>query len=188
MAAVLWGLLGVFAGVAAVAVAAMATPVRLGLVMRTEPEWHVDAVMRLFAGLTPPIPLRDADRARKEKKKKAKPKKKRRDRSRMAVRLPRILAAVPRLLIDLITVIHVDRLAVDAEIGFDDPADTGQLFGLLYAVRYARRSDSPVSIDVRPDFTQRRFSGAIDAEVRFVPVAFVPPGVRFAWRAFGPRP
>lgn len=84
--------------------------------------------------------------------------------------------------------IHVERLAVDGVLGLDDPADTGQLFGVVTAARYALPARGPVSIALQPDFAGPSASGTIEACLRFIPIALVPPVTRFAWRVFGTRP
>ncbi len=98
-----------------------------------------------------------------------------------------MIAAAPQLLTGLLRPIRLVRLKVDADIGLVDPADTGLLFGLLAAVSYSRPHTSAVSIAIRPNFTGPRASGELDAALSFIPIAFVPPGVRYALRALGSR-
>lgn len=169
-----------------IVVAALATPIKIGVSARTSPSWRLQIAARLFGGLTPPIPIHDSARPRRERKRRA-PKKKQPVLSRRAAaRIPRVIAASPSLLAGLLRPVHLERLAVDADVGLADPADTGHLFGLLAAANYARPPNSAVSIAVRPDFTGPRAAGELDAVVSFVPVAFLPAGLRFAWRVFGP--
>ena len=89
-------------------------------------------------------------------------------------------------LIGLLRAIHVEQLIVDADIGFKDPADTGQVYGALTPLIWAIPPTSRFSVNVRPDFDQSTFSGRLDTTLSFVPVAFVPPIARFGWHAFGP--
>jgi hypothetical protein len=102
--------------------------------------------------------------------------------------MPRAMGAAPQLLAGLLRPVHFERLAIDADIGLADPADTGQLYGMLAAAEHALPRPARVSIIVRPDFSGSRISGEADAALSFIPLLLIPPGVRFAWRVFGPRP
>ena len=98
-----------------------------------------------------------------------------------------MISAAPHLLAGLLRSIHLQYLNADVDIGFPDPADTGQVVGLLAPVLYSRRPTDAVHIAVRPDFSTARFSGEIVTVLTFIPAALMPPAIRFAWRVFGPR-
>jgi hypothetical protein len=190
----LWGALWVVAWVLAIllalAIAVLATPWKLGVRLGTEPRWRLRVGLGLFGGLAPPIPLHDSARRRKAEPKPPKRQTGRRrppGRARRAKKVMRRAASAPGLLLGLLRPIHLERLAVEADIGLDDPADTGQLYGLLSAVNRARPPGSRISVAVRPDFTGPRASGELDAMLSFVPLAFVPPAVRLGWHLFGRR-
>lgn len=188
MSGLLWGLATALAALLVLAIAVLATPVKLAFVVSTSPRWRLMIAARLLGGVTPPIPIHDS--ARRRPKREKPPAKERRwaGMSRKTrASLPRAIAGAPRLVTGLLRPIHLERLAVDADIGLADPADTGQFFGWFAAATYVLPSTSALSIDVRPDFSGPRASGEVGAELSFVPVAFIPPGVRFAWRVFGPR-
>lgn len=175
----------------ALLVAALATPVRLSLALRTEPRWRLAVAMRLFGGLTPSIPVHDSDRRERRRARKTRAVKRRRRKTagrRSAARMRRVLEAGPRLFRDLLRPIRVERLSLDADLGLSDPADTGMLFGLLQALIRSMPARRVISVSVRPDFGGPRFAGVAEAELRLTPLALVAPGVRFAWRVFGPRP
>lgn len=184
---VLWFLGWVLAFVLALVVAVLATPVKFGFTFSTSPGWRLLITMRLFGGFAPVIPLHDSSRRRPKAKKKPVARRRRLPaRFRLsAARIRRGILAAPDLLAGLLRPIRLERLALDADIGLADPADTGQLFGFIAAVNHSRPAASAVSIEVRPDFTGPRASGELDAVLSFIPVAFVPPGLRFAWRVFG---
>jgi len=184
---VLWWLFLASAVLALLAIAVLTTPAKLEFALRTSPRWRMTIAARLLGGLTPPIAIHDSARlGRKDNRPTAKKKKTLAIAPHRALaRTPRVIAAAPRLMAGLLRPIHLERLRVDADIGLADPADTGRLFGLLAAVRYSWPGTSAVSIAVRPDFTGPRASGELDVELSFIPIAFVPPGVRFAWRVFG---
>ena len=182
----LWSLFATLALLLSLAVAALATPAKLSFAMRTSPTWRLRVAARLFGGLTPSIPVHDSARAgRKRRRPPAKRRRVATASRRALARAPRVIAAAPRLLADLLRPIHVERLRVDADIGLADPADTGQLFGLLAAVSHALQRAPAASIAVRPNFTGPRVSGELDAALSFIPISFIPAGARFAFRIFG---
>jgi hypothetical protein len=188
MSAALWILLAVLAIPLVLLIAVLATPVQLGCVARSAPGGQLVIYARLFGGLTPTI--RFYDSTRRNVKKKPPPAKRKKEKSKRALQgLGRVRRAIaePHLLVDFLRPIHIERLAIDADIGFADPADTGQLYGLLCPVIHSGLPASVVSIAVRPDFSGPRVSGEVVAELSFIPVAFLPPAARFAWRVWGPR-
>lgn len=188
MSGVLWGLLWASVLIVGAIVMLVVTPIRLGFTLRTAPDRRVRVTARLFGGLTPAIPIHDSAHAKRqpgtppaaEKQRQAAP---RRRRNRMM----RMVRAAPSLLGRLFRKIRIEKLNIEADIGLEDPADTGQLFGLINALVYSRPDIPRVSIAIRPDFTGRRASGDVDAELSFIPAALAPPGLRFAWTVFGPR-
>jgi hypothetical protein len=177
------------AGLLALAIAVLATPVKLGFTLRASPAWRLTVILRLLGGLAPPIPLHDSARRKpKAKKRGARPRKSPALSHRAVARIRRAVVAAPGLVAGLLRPIRLERLAIDADIGLDDPADTGQLLGLLAAATHSLPTASAMSVAVRPDFTGPRVAGEVEAVLSFIPAAFVPPGLRFAWRVFGPEP
>jgi hypothetical protein len=93
-----------------------------------------------------------------------------------------------QLWMDLVHQIHIDRFMLHARYGLDDPADTGQLCGVLVPL-HVFATVKRLDVRLTPDFDQPiaagTFSGAISVRplsVIGLLVAFVssPP----AWRAF----
>ena len=78
------------------------------------------------------------------------------------------------------------RLSAKGEYGFDDPADTGMVCGMLAPWLYSCPPGSKVSLDLYPVFGRACLSGALDATVEVTPASLIPPVWRFAWHAFGP--
>ncbi len=186
MPVALWAVLLVLAVPVVLLIAALVTPVKLDCAARSAPELRLTVIARPFGGLTPPIRIYDSARKRVRKKPPpAKPEKKPRS-SRQGLARVRRAIAKPQLLIDLLRPIRIERLMIDADIGFADPASTGEFYGMLAPVIYSSSPDSVVSVAVRPDFSGPRASGEIIAKLSFIPVAFFPPAARFAWRVFGP--
>ena len=184
----LWVLLAALSLLVLSTVAVLVTPVELAFAARTSPRWRLQIAVRLLGGLTPAIPVHDSARPPK-KAEQAKEKKEETPKAKTTAsrRAARVAAGAPQLAFGLLKPIRLTQLRVDADIGLADPADTGQLCGLLAAVTYARPPNPDISIAIRPDFTGPRASGGLDTVLSFVPVAFIPPGVRFAWQVFGAR-
>jgi len=183
--AVLWGALTVvLLAVAAIAVLAV-TPVRLRCIFCGEPGWRMVIAARLLAGIFPPIVLYDSRRRQLAARRRRRRPTKRRPSPRVR-NVSHIVREVPELIGDLLRHMHLRRLAVDADIGLGDPADTGQLFGLVRAARHLLPAAPGVSVQVRPDFEALRVSGRLAGEASFIPVAFIPPAIRFGWRVWGP--
>lgn len=111
-----------------------------------------------------------------------------------AARTPGFAARVCRLLADLQRRIGVDGFYLRTEFGFDDPADTGIVFGVMTPWLLAAHHKG-YDVRVQPDFASPRFAGALGASVHLRPVAVVavvsaflcaPPtlrALRAAWRA-----
>lgn len=192
MSAALWIFLAVLAITLVLLIAVLVTPVQIGCIAHSATGGRLMISARLLGGLTPTIRFYDSARRNVRKqppqaKQKKEKKKKKTKRAHQGLTRVRRTIAEPHLLADLLRPIHIERLAIDADIGFADPADTGQLYGLLCPVIHSGLLASPVSIAVRPDFSGPRVSGEIVAELSFIPVAFLPPAVRFAWRVWGAR-
>lgn len=191
MLAVLWIVLSLLAVLFVLAIGVLAMPVRLGFIIRSVPEWRVKVIARLFGGLIPPIAIHDSAWPSRKMKRHKTPAPKAeaatRGPRRWSPNITRAATAGPRLMADLFGLIHLEHLEVDADLGLADPADTGQLFGVLAALNQSLWPNSRVSIAVRPDFSGPRADGSLDAVLSLVPLALVPPGVRFGWRVFGPQ-
>ena len=187
MLGLVWGLLSALVVLLLLIGIVLATPVKLDFKMRTSPGWQMLVVARMIGGLTPAIAIHDSARQH-QRRKTPRAKKKKAPRShRRSARISRAMAAAPQLLSGLLRPIHLQRLAIDVDIGLADPADTGQLCGMFAAAEHALPRPAGVSIIVRPDFSGSRISGEADAALSFIPLLLIPPGVRFAWRVFGPR-
>jgi len=188
MSAALWILFWILIVLIAAIVAVVSTPVLLRIRVTGGPKWRLSVAARLFGGLTPWISFETGGgKTGAPTKPEGKQASRTRRKRRSSKWVPRAIGAAPRLISDWFGLIRLDRLAVDADIGLADPAETGQTFGWLSAVTYARPPGSRVVIDIRPDFSGPRASGELDARLRFVPIAFLPPAIRFGWHVFGPR-
>jgi hypothetical protein len=84
--------------------------------------------------------------------------------------------------------LHVDRLRLDAVFGSDDPACTGEAFGLGCVIADAIRAAWPQA-DVRlgVDFTAAQPSGSAELALRLRPVRLVPGAARVGWAVWRER-
>lgn len=94
--------------------------------------------------------------------------------------------AAPGLVGGLLRQFRILRIEAEADFGFDDPADTGAVYGLLAPFAFGLPPGTRSSVVLRPDFETPRLSGRIDATVEVTPIRLLPPALRFAWRSFGP--
>lgn len=163
------------------------TPVKLVLEMHTSPSWCMNVGMRLLGGLTPAISFSsDGSRGQIRKARKTR-KAKKAISQRSSTSVARAISVTLRFLNELFRSVHFNRLSIDADVGLADPADTGQLFGMITAAVHAMPSKQNVSIVIRPDFVEPRASGRLDAELSFVPLSLILPSIRLVWRMVGSR-
>ncbi|MCR9150710.1 MAG: DUF2953 domain-containing protein [Rhodobacteraceae bacterium] len=96
---------------------------------------------------------------------------------------PRLLHHAPVLLGGLRAVFRIERLVLSGRVGLPDPADTGQLFGVILPLSHACPSDR-VAIAVEPVFDGPAFEAEAEARLRVQPIRLLPSVVRFGWRVF----
>ncbi|MBX3636338.1 MAG: DUF2953 domain-containing protein [Rubrivivax sp.] len=214
LVALAWALAWTLALLLLAAGALVLLPVRLRLLAATEPvrQWRLE--VGLFGGLLPrwtaidsrrprrPPMSRQDDRAearsgRRDAAATARSRRPRSDspprrrawlRRQVARRIPVLLREAPALLRDLLGCVRVERLQAAGRFGLDDPADTGQAWGLvapwLYAIPGAR-----ARCDIAPDFERPGLQGRAEAQLRVVPATLLLQTLRHAWRVLrGPRP
>ena len=98
-----------------------------------------------------------------------------------------MLAALPGLIKGLLSAFHIDRLELDADFGFEDPAETGHLYGLLCPILYGIPPSPRWRIAIRPVFGQAFFRADAKGAVRVTPAALLLPVAGFVWQVWGPR-
>ena len=175
---VLVSLLGVLClGLALLAVAA-SFPVNVDFRISRNEATSVSISARFFSGNGPKISVFDSDRPRKKKlqKKREEPNRGRKNVAR------NVASEAFRLVLSLLHLVDFKRINVDADIGLGDPADTGQLFGLLTPLIYGVGAD----ISVRPVFDRACLNGMCEVTFKVTPVALLLPFARFGWQIFGP--
>jgi hypothetical protein len=75
--------------------------------------------------------------------------------------------------------LHIAELRAAIDVGLDDPADTGTLYGFTEALRAMVSLPSPVEILVRPDFERTDLRLAAVGRVRVVPLEVFVVTLRF---------
>ncbi|MEO1205498.1 MAG: DUF2953 domain-containing protein [Pseudomonadota bacterium] len=169
----------------------LSSPVIVALKFATEPRLRLQLAASPLGGAIPFVSVFDSSARQAVQKRRAQSKKKRgRDghekKHRFTKRqIARVGRAAPRFIRDLISVFRIKRFRTSIQLGLADPADTGQLLGLLAPLTYAQPPSPHRVISVRPNFDGAHLSGEADIQVRFVPFLIVPPTIRFAWRVFG---
>ena len=140
----------------------------------------------LLGGWVPGIAVVDTERPRKRKagREKEQKHKKRRRKGGGA----RFLQGLPGLVRGLLRPVRVERFILDCTFGLGDPADTGQLYGMLAPVQRgtAGLGGPGTRITLVPDFERARLEGRADVVLSLVPVRWLPPVLRFAWGTWGP--
>lgn len=78
--------------------------------------------------------------------------------------------------------VHVERLRIDAVVATDDPATTGETYGLAIALAAWMRHTWPrVDVSLEPDFIATRPRVTAEGALHLRPVRFVPGTARVAW-------
>lgn len=130
-----------------------------------------------------------APRPKKPRHRGAKPKRKRTESAMIFVRNPGMPARLLRFAKDMLRQIRVREMMLNLDLGLDDPADTGRLYGALSPVLMLAQQVPRLDLRVRPDFTQEVMQASGRGEVRVVPLAVLGVMLGFllsptCWRAF----
>lgn len=93
-----------------------------------------------------------------------------------------------RLLKGLFGTVRVQFLKIEIKLGLEDPADTAEAVGLLWAVLIPLESLSPIRSRIVPSFSEEVLEGSFEGRLRIVPIKIIPPLARFllsppTWRA-----
>lgn len=178
LAILLWLLLFVLVMVGV----ALITPTIVRVHLTTSPKVAYHVEIRVWGGLAPRVIVAKGPVAKPKPAKPKPPKTSQSKRIRGSV-----VQAVPSLIGGILHRFHFLELHIDADYGLGDPADTGQLCGLLMPLQYACPLPASVSLDLRPDFTETCLRGSATASIRVTVATLLIPIAQFIWRAFGPR-
>ncbi|MFW8635637.1 DUF2953 domain-containing protein [Cribrihabitans pelagius] len=179
-AVVLTGGLALLAGLCGLV---LFSPLHLSLVLQKETGLAFEAAIRPCGGFGPRITLRRRAKPPGTGKPARRPRKRRGGRQARPLRLA---AAALRLAAEILRRVHIRRLVAQGTFGTGDPAETGQLFGLLAPLIHAPAPCRRLRLEVEPDFARASLSGRAELDLSVVPAALLLPAARFGWRAFGP--
>lgn len=76
--------------------------------------------------------------------------------------------------------VELEVLTGRARIGLGDPAETGQMLGVLQPIIALLSRHPSIELRIEPDWTRAWLTGALRGEARVVPLGLVGPIVRFA--------
>lgn len=176
LSALLW----LLAGLALLLLLILCTPLRLHVWFNSGAASAIRVRIGLFGGLVP-IPVTPGAGPKKPKKDKAKKKKKKKRGS--GPNIPRLIRAGPRLISGLLHTIKIEKLRATVGFGFDNPADTGMVYGMLTPIERAINGHK-TRIALHPDFDRAKLDGTGEFAARFTPVTILPPLFGFGWNVF----
>lgn len=197
MLTVLFVLLWLIAGLIVLVVILVCIPVYLTMVVKSEPVSAFCLEARLMHGSAPrllmitrqwgasrqkPAEEHRSERRRAHTKTKSEPQKKRR-RWISQNRMLGLIRAIPQLLSETLSAIHIDRASIQGEFGLSDPADTGRIFGQISPFIYTP-FNRKISVAVKPNFETVGVRGQAEAALHFTPIRLVIPTMRLLWREF----
>ena len=126
-------------------------------------------------------------KAEEQKAQEQKPKERKAKKGRMSVRGPLAMFAARgfsgRLFLlarRLARSVQVRDVDVEFQVGTGDPAETGQLFGLIEPGLALARSRFSPNIRIDPNFVEETFRGHARGAVRAYPIRLIPPLIAFA--------
>ena len=90
-----------------------------------------------------------------------------------------LLKQVLLLLKGILSCIHLKKFELQLKLGLDNPADTGFLFGYIYAVRGLLPAKSGIAIN--PEFSEAVIEGHSRGIVTLTPICFVRPVSKFVF-------
>ncbi len=189
LAVIGWGVLAVLLLSLALAVALVMLPIRVVALARSAPDRALMVRVAPLAGAVPAIAVVDSKRPAKpkDKEKREQKKAKREARKKRAGVGPSArdwLRGVPTLLGELLLAIRFGHLRAEIDFGFDDPSDTGAVFGLLTPFLYGCPPVTGIALIARPDFGRARLEGHVEAALDVTPAKLIAPFVRYGWSVF----
>jgi hypothetical protein len=136
-------------------------------------EWGF-GLLRLQLPMTSPAPVADVDIARK--KPPVAPRKRSRRRPRPSVNLfslwrqPAFRQRLMRYLRDCWRALHKQGLQLRLRIGLDDPADTGQLWGMMGPLAALLANSRELALTLEPEFEAETFELESSGTIVFSPL------------------
>jgi len=182
---IFWLLVGLLVLVAVI----LLSPIHIRMTASSDPVQKVRVELRLFSARFPRLFAFDSTRhvaddrvasVPAKPKSKTKPKKKHR---KLPRNLSRLIPEIPSTIKNTLRGIHIDALRVRGEFGLGDPADTGQVFGMLAPLIYIPQNPK-FNVMLAPNFNTACAHGNAEAALHFTPIRLSLPALKLAWRAF----
>ena len=92
-----------------------------------------------------------------------------------------VFRAAIELFQSVLSKFHVARADVDVRFGVDDPADTGQAYGMLVPIIYGFPGHRRIDVNVEPVFDGALLHGKAALDITFTPLLLIKPAIRFGW-------
>lgn len=90
---------------------------------------------------------------------------------------------IPMFILDMLGQFRFYRGTLRARVGLGDPADTGQLYGMLQPVLLLANQSRSVHLQIAPEFNKVQLSGEGELIISLQPVTLIAPIWRFAHHA-----
>ena len=182
MSVALMILLWLFFAVLGLLLAAAFMPFRLELSLRKQEDWRYRVAWRAFGRFSPRVALSNSTRVEKETEEKERGN----VRSKWQADPVRIIGAFVRFVSEVVACIRFDAARLDMRFGTGDPAETGQVFGMLTPLIYGTAASPRLCINVEPDFDQHVLRGQAELNLSVIPAHLLAPAARLGWTVFGP--
>jgi len=183
LSAVLLVLAGLVLFIVLVVLILLCLPMRLDLNFNSTAKPPVDFRIAMLGGLLP-LPMARGAHTDAPAKSKKKVSKKKRSRSWTKDDLLRLLRHLPRLLSRLIGTVKFESLRATFGFGFDNPADTGMVYGMLNPLERTIGNSEKRQIMLHPDFDRAKFQSQGKMVARFTPITIFPPLFSYGWIVF----
>ncbi len=168
-------------------VAVLCLPVRLRVVAMSEPRYRYQVFVSVLGGQAPELRVYDSKDRKLSRRRKKRPRRPSRKKPNTSVKGIGWIREVPALIGQLIRAFRIVRVEAEGSFGFDDPADTGILYGYLSPLIHTGGGLPGVTLNLRPDFEHAGLKGKLDALLEVTPVNLLAPAMGFGWRIFRAR-
>jgi len=166
--------------------AVMVVPVDLFFTVQRDDTFQGHASIGWLFGLVR-IPLHSKEKEARQPKKPQKKKKTEHRRSRRdglhvgaMLRSPGFISLLIRMLRRLKACIHIRQLRLHILLGLDDPADTGQLWGMIGPLALAIPVPAGANVAIQPEFTGAAFLVDGEGAIRIIPIEIIGSLIAFA--------
>lgn len=153
-------------------------PLHLNLQFNSQAKPSVEFKVALLGGALS-VPMKSNGKTDKSPKPKKKPSISKKRRAKLDIRP--LLRHLPQLMSRLFNLIKFEMLRATIGFGFDSPADTGMVYGMLTPFERVFGNKTNRQIVLHPDFDRAKFESTGHIAARFTPITIVPPLLGFGW-------